>query len=357
MYNQKNLPNQRALNTPAYHPPVAGRRAGSGETRSDWLLDFNEWPVPEDLSVTDTQPNAYPEYGTTLLDGIATNIGVTPEQIVLANGSDRALDLVFRVFTTPEKPGEVILPTPSYAMYDVYTAQAGVKEVRVSFMQPGQEYSEEAIQDAVTKDTEMIVLCNPNSPTGSLLSKESIARIAGENPTVTILIDEAYSEFSGVSSVDQIAEFPNIIVTRTFSKAWGLASIRLGYTVSSQEAADVLRRNASPYDIPQLSYQIAAARIGQGGLVKARAEEVMNRSKPMVEDFFRENGVPFIEGSAANFVLIQPPKFKKVYEKLAQAGFRVRIQDKPGIEGSLRVTIGPVSLMEKFMETYRQVVL
>ncbi len=351
----KNIALQRIKEMTPYSPPLSGRRAFDGV-----LLDFNERTIPpspkinkaiQKLLVTN-KLQIYPEYGD-LEKKLAKYVGVDTDQIMLTNGSDQGIDIIFRTFT---EAGEmVIIPTPSFAMFYQSTQIVGNKILQPLYNKDSLSFPLEELLGMITKSVKLIVICNPNNPTGTLVSVEDIEKIAQKAKNTTVLVDEAYFEFSNVTAVPLIKKYPNIIVVRTLSKAFGLASLRIGYIIASKIYINELLKVRGPYAINMMAYTASLAAFDDIKSIKTYAKEVISQAKPMVEKFFTKNNIQFYP-SSGNFILFRPNQ-KMVEKKLKENGILVRVQDKTNIENALRLTIGTVEQMKKFIKIYQDIIL
>lgn len=351
----KNLALQRIKDMESYNPPLVGRRASSGI-----LLDFNERTLPPSSKVQKAVQDflrtnklqLYPEYGA-LERKLAQYVGVNTDQIMITNGSDQGIDLVFRTFT--EAGDTVIIPTPSFAMFYQSAQTVGNKILRPLYKKENLSFPREVLLEMINESVKLIVICNPNNPTGTLVSIDDIQKVAQEAPNAIILVDEAYFEFSSVTAVPLIKKYQNIIVVRTLSKAFGLASLRVGYIVASKTYINELLKVRGPYDVNMVAFVASLAVLDDSKGIQAYANEVMNKAKPMIEEFFTKNGITFYK-SAGNFLLYRP--IQEQEEKiLKENGILVRLQDKINIEKCLRLTIGTVDQMERFIKVYQNVIL
>lgn len=349
----KNLALERIQRMSAYKPPLASRRDYDG-----LLLDFNERSLPPDdkaaaAAASISKLQVYPEYAE-LEKLIAVYAGVGAEQVMLTNGSDQGIEVIFRTFT--DTGHEVIIPAPSF---DMFFQAAGVIGNRISSpLYAGEDlhYPLDEVLKAVHDDTKLVVICNPNNPTGSLLPLEGIEKIAKKAEGSIVYVDEAYFEYSHVTAVGLIEKYPNIIVSRTFSKAFGLAALRVGYIIADERNIAEMMKVRGPYPVNMAGYEAACAILAEKDKVLEYSEEVMKRAKPMVEEFLRQNSIEFYP-SSSNFILIRPRNAKEVFEKLEAAGILLRQQNKPSIEGTLRLSIGSYEQMKRFCEIYRKTVL
>jgi len=351
----KNLALPKIQAMKPYNPPLDGRSGYDG-----LLLDFNERtrpPEPGVMSalekfVRDQKQQLYPEYFD-LSKMIAKYAGVKADQIMVTNGADQAIDIIFRTFT--DNGDKAIIPAPSFAMFGQSARLAGAKIVSPLYVKADLAFPLQEVLGAIDKQTRLIVICNPNNPTGTLVPLEAIEQIARKAKNAVVYIDEAYFEFSKCSAVSLIDKYPNIVITRTFSKAFGLASLRIGYVIARPEYINEMLKVRGPYDVNQAAYYAAsAALVSQAGM-EEYADGVMNQAKPLVERFFTKNKIVFYP-SAANFILFRPDNPKQVLEVLRQNGVLVRPQDKPNIEGTLRLTIGSLKQMKDVVNIYGKVI-
>lgn len=351
----KNLALQRIQEMIPYNPPLAGRRAFSGI-----LLDFNERTLPPSVKVQIAIQNLlksnklqlYPEYGD-LERKIGQFAGVKTNQVMITNGSDQAIDLIFRTFT--DVGDTVIIPTPSFPMFSQSAQIMGNKILRPLYKKEDLSFPLKEVLEMINNSVKLIVLCNPNNPTGTPIPIDSIEKIAKKAPNAILFVDEAYFDYSNVTVIPLIKKYPNIIVTRTLSKAFGLPSLRVGYIVASDVYINELLKVRGPYDVNMIAYTASLAAFNDLKSIQKYSNEVMNQSKPMVEDFFIKNGVTFYQ-SAGNFLLYRPVIEREV-EILKENGILVRPQDKTNIEGTLRLTIGTTDQMKRFIKVYQNAIL
>jgi histidinol-phosphate aminotransferase len=311
------------------------------------LLDFNECSSAPKLEL-EGLINRYPEYGR-LEQAVADYCGANKDQVLLTNGSDQAIDVAFRTFIDPGD--NVIIPSPTFGMIEQAAELAGANITVPLYLKPDLTFP---FDEVLATPAKLIVICNPNSPTGTLVKADDIAKIAASVPKAVVMVDEAYFEFSGVTAIPLIQKYPNIVVTRTFSKAFGLAGLRLGYAIGSAEHIAEMRKVCGPYAVSSIAQAAGLAVLKDQQAMVAYVREVMNQAKPFVKQFFTTNHICFY-GSSANFILFQPNNWKAVLDSLAKDGILVRAQDRPGTPGCLRLTIGTLQEMERFIEAYQKV--
>ncbi|HAA16384.1 MAG TPA: histidinol-phosphate transaminase [Cytophagales bacterium] len=315
------------------------------------FLDANENPFG---SVTGADINRYPDpLQRELKELIAPIRRVVPEQIFLGNGSDEAIDLLYRAFCNPGQDEVIILP-PTYGMYRVSADLNDVRIKEVPLIPEDFRIDVDGVLEAITEQTKMIFICSPNNPTGNAMRRQSIEGIL-KHFNGLVVLDEAYSDFSPQRSfVDRLNEFPNLIVLQTFSKAWGMAAIRLGMAFASQEIVQVLNRIKPPYNISGLTQQEALEGVKR-----------LNRKETIVKEILKERAwlgtklkemelVEKVYNSDANFILIKVPEARKVYEYLVGEGIIVRDRSQVALVlDCLRITVGTSEENKKLLKALK----
>ena len=283
----------------------------------------------------------YPDgSGFKLKRALAEKYAVDASQITLGNGSNEVLEMVARAFLTPEY--EVVFSQHAFAVYPILTQAVGATAIVVPALNFGHDLA--AMLQAVTPKTRLVFIANPNNPTGTLLSQESLEHFIEALPGSCIcVLDEAYFEFVGNSetndSIDWLTKFPNLLITRTFSKAYGLAGLRVGYGLSSSYLADILNRVRQPFNNNALA--LAAAEAALTDEEHLQLSITLNKQgMDQLTDGFRELGLAWIP-SAGNFVLVdlkQPGQ--PIYEALLRKGVIVRPVANYELPNHLRISIG-----------------
>src|ERR1043165_502625 len=230
-----------------YSPPTSGR---AGKLR----LDFNENTVGCSPKVIETLKSGveaadlavYPEYDSAR-QMVADYFGVRPEQFLFTNGTDEAIQVFINTYVDDGQ--EVVLLRPSYAMYRFYSEVAGAKVVEVDYPQPSMDFPLQAVLDAITPETRAVLLANPNNPTGTGVSLLGIERILHRARKAAVLVDEAYYEFSGLTALTEVERVPNLFVSRTFSKVFGMAAMRIGCLFAHEANIVYLHKAQSPYSV------------------------------------------------------------------------------------------------------------
>lgn len=340
----------------AYKPPLEGRAK-----KGYLLLDFNEMTIEPSQKVKKAlkefvdsgRLQVYPEYGD-LEARIAKYAGNKPGQVMVTNGSDQGIDVIVRAFV---KDGDkVIIPSPSFTMYYQSAQIQGAK-----LLEPVYDYNLDFPLDQVLamleKGAKLLIIANPNNPTGTIVSKENILKILkkAKEKNVAVLHDEAYFEFSKITAKDFIDDFDNLFITRTFSKTFGLVSTRPGYVLSQKKNIKELLKIRGPYDVNMFAKKAILAALEDLDYMEKYVKEVMEEAKPKLEKFFRENKIKFWQ-SKANFLLVKPADQKKAIKILQSEGILVRPRQGPNIEGTIRVSIGTLKDTARFIKAYFKVI-
>jgi histidinol-phosphate aminotransferase len=328
-------PRRALLGMPEYHPPLAGRDA--------LRLDFNEntfAPSPKVMErlrkVTAEGLTKYPEREP-VERIVAAHFGLQGEQVLLTNGVDEAIHLMCCAFLEAED--EALVCTPSFFMYDV-SVMMMTPHLRKVQAGPTLEFPFERFMAAITERTKLIIVASPNNPTGAVVNREHLLAIAKAAPQAVVMVDEAYYHFHGESVMQDLAAVPNLIVARTFSKAYGLANLRIGMLAGSVALLKYLRKVSSPYNVNGVALDCLPVALADEDYLAWYIEQVRVGRERMMHGL-RELGVPFFP-SEANFVLMRiGPKHKELVA--AMKGHGVLLRDRsadPGCEGFVRITIG-----------------
>ena len=294
----------------------------------------------------------YPDgNGFDLKQALSARYGVRPSQITLGNGSNDVLEVITRCFA--DQTSEVVFSQYAFAVYPLVTQAIGATGVSV----PARDYGHDlnAMAEAVTGRTKLVFVANPNNPTGTVHGAEAIEAFLDRIPErVLVVLDEAYCEYlQGDGYVDGLSlleRYPNLIVTRTFSKAWGLASLRAGYSVSSPEIANVLNRVRQPFNVDTLALAAATAVLDDEQYLQ-RAREVNAEGMKQLETAFNEMGLEYIP-SAGNFIALNVgERAADINQLLLEQGVIVRPIAGYGMPGHLRVSIGLPEENDRFIES------
>ncbi|SHF38258.1 histidinol phosphate aminotransferase apoenzyme [Caldanaerobius fijiensis DSM 17918] len=325
-----------------------------------YKMDANESPfdLPEDIYarlsevIRNARPNIYPDPLATRLRGaISAYAGVNADNIIVGNGSDDLIHGIMNSFV--EREDFVLYPEPSFSMYRIYTLIAGAKPIGIPLGEDFQ-YHVGTFIEAVNKYAPKVVfLCVPNNPTGNVLSKEAIVDIL-ESVKGLLVVDEAYYEFYGETVVDLIGKYPNLVILRTFSKAMGIAGLRVGYLISSNEVIDELYKTKSPYNINSVS-QAVAYEVLKSGIYKERLNYIISERNRLFNRLKEIKGVKAYP-SAANFILIRVADAEKVHQKLIEKDILVRsFKGDPYLNDCLRITVGTAEANEHLIKSLREI--
>ncbi|MFM9910583.1 MAG: histidinol-phosphate transaminase [Chitinophagaceae bacterium] len=265
--------------------------------------------------------------------------GVPANQIFIGNGSDECIDVLMRSFCEPGLDNIIICP-PTYGMYGVSAAINNV-HVKKILLTSGFQLNLPSIEDAINDHTKIIFLCSPNNPTGNSLMKEDIEALLN-NYFGLVVIDEAYINFSRHRSfIQELKDYPNLVVMQTLSKAWGLAALRIGMAFASEEIIAVLNKVKPPYNINQASQELAVKALEEVDQVNDMIQEIVAQRALLEEQLKELSLVIHIYPSDANFLLIKVTKPIALYNYLLSKGIVVRDRSKVELcEGCLRITVG-----------------
>jgi histidinol-phosphate aminotransferase len=308
------------------------------------FLDANENPF-------DNGVNRYPDPQQKAVKKVLANLkNVKSDQILLGNGSDEALDLVFRAFCEPNKDNIITLP-PTYGMYGVL-ANLNAIENREILLDNNFQPDVISILNAVDKNTKIIFLCLPNNPTGNSFSEENILEILNKFNGL-VVIDEAYIDFSEQESwLKKMAEFPNLVITQTLSKAYGMAGIRLGILYASTEIISILNKIKPPYNINELTQQKAIDTLLHIENTKSEISLIKEEKLTLLKQLVKVSFVQKIYPTDANFILIKVDDATKRYNQLLEKGIVIRNRtSQPLCQNCLRITIGTKAENEQLIKT------
>jgi len=312
------------------------------------FIDANENPF-------DTGLNRYPDPQQTLVKEALSKLkGISEEQILLGNGSDEVLDLIFRVFCEPRVDNVIVLP-PTYGMYEVLANTNAIELVKIPLVENFQPNVKEIIkgQDAKTK---LLFLCSPNNPTANSFDANKIETLIKEFNGI-VVIDEAYIDFSIEDSwLCRLDEFPNLIVTQTLSKAYGLASIRLGICYASKEIISILNKIKPPYNVNQLTQDVALQSLFNQEKVKNEIAIIISERNQLIRDLQNVEIVEKVYPSDANFLLVQVDDATLRYKQLVKLGIIARNRTTHILcDNCLRFTVGTPDENKKLINTLKLV--
>ncbi|WP_299155610.1 histidinol-phosphate transaminase [uncultured Christiangramia sp.] len=311
------------------------------------FLDANENPFENGL-------NRYPDPQQMLLKSKISEIKQVPErQILLGNGSDEVLDLIFRAFCEPGKDNIISLP-PTYGMYKVLSGINNI-ENREVLLTSEFEPDVDAILEAVDANTKLLFLCSPNNPSGNSFNTETIKKLL-KSFNGLVVIDEAYIDFSDVAGWSQsLDKYPNLIITQTFSKAFGMAGIRLGMLFASAEIIKILNRIKPPYNVNELTQQRAIKGLQNYSEIKHQVIDIKSERDYLSKQLLQLNYVAKIFPSDANFLLIKVDDADQRYMELIGKGIVVRNRSKqPLCENCLRITVGTALENQNLLKAFKE---
>jgi histidinol-phosphate aminotransferase len=309
-------------------------------------LDANENPF-------DTGLNRYPDPQQNLVKAALAKIkNVSREQLLLGNGSDEVLDLIFRVFCEPKVDTVIVLP-PTYGMYEVLANTNDVGLIKISLLDNYQPNVDEILK-AQNSQTKLLFLCSPNNPTANSFNADKIETLI-KKFTGIVVIDEAYIDFSSQESwIGRLNEFPNLIVIQTLSKAYGLAGIRLGACYSSTKIISVLNKIKPPYNINQLTQKIALKALQNSIKTNNEIAIIISERNKLIIDLEEISFIVKVYPSDANFLLVKVDNAIVRYHQLVEHEIIVRNRTNlPLCENCLRFTVGTKEENKKLMNTLK----
>lgn len=334
-----------------YHPPLGGREG--------LRLDFNENTVGcsprvlEILQQLDYERLAkYPEREP-VEKAVADHLGLAAAQVLLTNGVDEGIHLLCETYLEPGD--EVIVAVPTFSMYEIYAAATGARVITVQarddFAFPTAE-----VLARITDRTRMVALANPNNPTGAVASREDLLKIAAAAPNAALLVDEAYFDFYGQSLMDAVKTTPNLFIARTFSKAYGLAGLRIGILAGDPEQMKMVRRVSSPYNVNGIALACLPAALADREHVTKYVAEV-RRGRERLERELAALGVRYWP-SQANFVLARiGTESSRFVRAMRERGILVRDRSSdPGCQGCVRMTLGSGEQTDRLIEALHAIV-
>lgn len=318
------------------------------------LLDANENPFGSPVSYNGLELNRYPDpYQAALRDRLAEVNSIPSGNVFVGAGSDEVIDLLYRVFCEPAVDN-VVIPEPTYGMYRV-SADIHNIEVNASILTDDFQLNVQDILNRVDDTSKMIFCCSPNNPTGNLFLKYDILQLCS-SVNALIVVDEAYIEFAETESIaEHIAAYPNLVVMRTLSKAWGLAGIRLGYCLAHTSVIEYLLKVKAPYNVNSVSAKLA---LNAFDAVKRRERIIHDIRKERNRLMSKLSGFEYIRTvypSDANFMLLRVDDAKRVYESLLERGIIIRNRSsEPKLENCVRITVGTPEENDALLEAMEE---
>ena len=284
---------------------------------------------------------------------IAVRQSVRPDEIFVGNGSDEAIDLLFRIFCEPRADNVLICP-PTYGMYEVSAAINDVETKRAVLTKDFQ-FDFQAIEKAIDANTKLLFVCSPNNPTGNSFPREEILKLA-ERFGCIVVVDEAYIHFARQKSLaSEINNFKNLVVLQTFSKAWGLAGLRVGLAFANEETITLFNRVKPPYNISQIAQETILQALKYGATVERTIAEIISEREKLIENLSEVSCVEKIYPTEANFVLVKTTDAEKIYRFLL--GEKIVVRNRSRVElcaGCLRITVGTSEENESLLKALKK---
>ncbi|SHG23023.1 histidinol-phosphate aminotransferase [Flavobacterium segetis] len=318
------------------------------DTANMIFLDANENPFENGV-------NRYPDpQQISLKSVLAKQKNVKTNQILLGNGSDEVLDLLFRAFCEPKIDNVITLP-PTYGMYGVLANINAVENKEILLSDDFQPQIEK-IMSAVNENTKMIFLCSPNNPTGNSFLDESVVYLL-QNFKGLVVIDEAYIDFSKKESwINELDKYPNLVITQTLSKAYGLAGIRLGICYGSSEVISILNKIKPPYNVNELSQKRALERLANSRKIDTEINSIIEQRDQILKALLDIKFVSKIYPTEANFILVKVDDANKRYDDLIALGIVIRNRTTQALcENTLRLTVGTEEENKKLIAALKEI--
>lgn len=347
-------PKEAVRAVPAYHPPLAGR---------DGLrLDFNENTQgcsPRVLKtlqqITADDLTKYPERQA-VEASVAEFLNVKASETLLTNGVDEAIHLLCQTYLGIGD--EALIVAPTYSMYRIYAAAAGANVISVPLAE-NFSFPVNELKQRITSRTRLIAIANPNNPTGTVATRDQLLDLAHAAPNAAVLVDEAYFEFYGQTMLDCRNEFANLFVARTFSKAYGMAGLRVGVFIGDVEQINSVKLMASPYNVNTVALACVPEAIQDRSYLAQYVEGVLE-ARARLQNLLATLGIEFWS-SKANFVLLRVGPSKtdsaRFVEQMRRRGILVRDRSSDrGCEGCVRITLGPGEHADRLLEALPSVI-
>jgi histidinol-phosphate aminotransferase len=346
MFNINNILRENIKNLTPYS---SARDEFQGE--ASVYLDANENAFGSPL---EDQYNRYPDPLQYKVKMRLSEIkGVPARNIFLGNGSDEAIDVLFRSFCNPGVDNVILVP-PTYGMYEV---SANINDIKTKKVSLTAEYqlNLEGISQAIDEHTKIIFICSPNNPTGNSINRDDVETLLA-NFDGLVVVDEAYINFSRQKTfIQELTEYSNLVVLQTLSKAWGLAGLRIGMAFASEEIIEVMNKVKPPYNINEASQQLALKALNNVEQVNEWIKETLAQRDKLVLALKDLDIVLDIYPSDANFILVKTTDPRGIYNFLVERGIIVRDRSKVDLcEGSLRITVGTPAENELLIESLKQ---
>jgi histidinol-phosphate aminotransferase len=352
---QFNLQKLIRLNIKNLQPYSSARHEFTG--KASVFLDANEnafgSPGSSPSGEAGVRYNRYPDpLQWQLKFQLARIKGVPAENIFVGNGSDEVIDLAYRIFCDPQKDNVIICP-PTYGMYQV---SANINDVAIKKVNLTTDFQldVEGILNATDSNTKLLFICSPNNPTGNNMNRADVEMLLNNFPGI-VIIDEAYINYSKQKTfIQELTEYPNLIVMQTLSKAWGLAALRLGLCFASMDIIDIFNKVKPPYNINEASQQLALEALQNTQLVNDWIKIVVHQKEELINELHQLPFVKKIYPTDANFILVKVTDADGVYQYLADNEIVIRNRTKEILcDNCLRITIGTPDENKKLLSTLK----
>ncbi len=318
------------------------------------LLDANENSFGSVLE-NNLSLNRYPDpMQYSIRDKLSKHLNINYKNLILGVGSDEIIDLLIRIFCVPGKDS-VVVTEPTYGMYRVVCNINDVSVLTVPLNNRFQIDVKKTLNE-ITRHTKLIFLCSPNNPTGNRISKKSIYNLLKKFNGI-VVVDEAYIDFSEENSlIHEVKNYRNLVVLRTFSKAWGLAGVRAGYAVADELIIKLLFKVKAPYNLNKLTLQVITEALANISRKKQLVKKINAEKEKLSSVLNKLRGVQKVFYSDANFILFRVKNAKRVYEKLSSEGIIVRdLSSNPKLINCLRVTVGTPKENKLFISKLKEI--
>ena len=329
--------------------PYSSARDEFKDFSSDLVfLDANENPFENGV-------NRYPDPQQNKVKSLLSKLKkVSTDRILLGNGSDEVLDLIFRAFCEPNQDNVVILP-PTYGMYKVLADINSVEVKSVELSQSFQPQVDQILNES-NQNSKILFLCSPNNPTANSFNTSLVEDLLNKFKGI-IVIDEAYIDFSSEESwLSRLDEFPNLIITQTLSKAYGMAGIRLGVCYASSEIISILNKIKPPYNVNELTQQKAIHQLQNIDLVNSQINDILKERSLLIEGLKAIDFISKVYGTDANFILVKVDDAPKRYNQLIEIGIVIRNRtNQPLCENCLRLTVGIAKENKKLINALKSI--
>ncbi len=303
----------------------------------EWQMELNRYPDP---------------FHNCLREELSRYLNTGKENLFIGVGSDEIIDLLVRIFCEPKIDNAIILE-PTYGMYKVVCDVNDVRSINVKLDESFQINLDKTFR-AITPNSKLIFVCSPNNPTANVIKQDSILELARKFNGI-VVVDEAYSEFANESQLlNSIQNYPNLVVLRTFSKAWGLAGVRCGYCITSQQIVNLLYKIKSPYNINKLTTEVVLKALKNSAQKDKFVEQIKQERKFLLGELEKIAEIKKVYSSESNFILFECDEPSSVYRKLTEKGIIIRDRSNQ-VKNCLRVSVGTHEQNEKFLTELQNV--